>query len=67
MPDGAKPRLFGDAGSPRASDPDVWWHHCTAERDMIATGKGEPCSWCGRTEPKPSGGEIQNKGTPVWA
>lgn len=48
-----RPRLNGDAGSPRASDRNVWWHHCRVEKDMVATGCDEPCSWCGRKEGEP--------------
>jgi hypothetical protein len=48
--DQSEPRLNGDAGSPVASDPTMWWHLCRDSKDMEATGKGEPCSWCGRTE-----------------
>lgn len=43
-------RLNGDAGSPAASDPNVWWHRCKVERDMVGTGHGEACSWCGRRQ-----------------
>lgn len=52
-PESARPRLFGDAGSPPSSDPTMWWHLCSHTKDMEATGKGEACSFCGREEPKP--------------
>lgn len=31
----------------------MWRHLCSVEKDMVATGRGQPCSWCGREEPAP--------------
>lgn len=33
------------------SDDKMWDHKCPVEGE-ISIGKGEPCSWCGATEPK---------------
>lgn len=28
----------------------MWKHYCLEEGGIIATEKGCPCNWCGRTE-----------------
>jgi hypothetical protein len=29
---------------------EMWEHYCEEEKSMMATGKGEPCNWCGKEE-----------------
>ena len=31
-------------------EPEMWEHYCHEEKSMMATGKGEPCNWCGKEE-----------------
>ena len=31
-------------------EPEMWEHYCDKEKSMMATGKGEPCNWCGKEE-----------------
>jgi len=31
-------------------EPEMWEHYCDTEKSMMATGKGEPCNWCGKEE-----------------
>ena len=31
-------------------EPEMWEHYCDEEKSMMATGKGEPCNWCGKEE-----------------
>ena len=34
----------------REEEPEMWEHYCDEEKSMMATGKGEPCNWCGKEE-----------------
>ena len=34
----------------RQEEPEMWEHYCDEEKSMMATGKGEPCNWCGKEE-----------------
>ena len=34
----------------REEEPEMWEHYCDTEKTMMATGKGEPCNWCGKEE-----------------
>jgi hypothetical protein len=34
----------------REKEPEMWEHYCDEEKSMMATGKGEPCNWCGKEE-----------------
>ena len=31
-------------------EPEMWEHYCHEEKSMMATGKDEPCNWCGKEE-----------------
>ena len=31
-------------------EPEMWEHYWDEEKSMMATGKGEPCNWCGKEE-----------------
>ena len=32
----------------KKEEPEMWEHYCDTEKTMMATGKGEPCNWCGK-------------------
>jgi len=34
----------------KKEEPEMWEHYCDTEKTMMATGKGEPCNWCGKEE-----------------
>ena len=34
----------------KEKEPEMWEHYCDTEKSMMATGKGEPCNWCGKEE-----------------
>ena len=34
----------------KEEEPEMWEHYCDEEKSMMATGKGEPCNWCGKEE-----------------
>jgi len=34
----------------KKDEPEMWEHYCHEEKSMMATGKGEPCNWCGKEE-----------------
>jgi len=34
----------------KTEEPEMWEHYCHEEKSMMATGKGEPCNWCGKEE-----------------
>jgi hypothetical protein len=41
---------WGKHKDEQEDEPEMWEHYCHEEKSMMATGKGEPCNWCGKEE-----------------